>query len=87
LRSGFRSVVDPQTALNRFIAETNSHPKPFVWTANPDRELAAVKRQLSEGTAIREEQDGFKFLLNLQKHDKAEAIRIIETILSRLRGG
>lgn len=38
-----------------------------------------------EGTVIREEQEGFKFHLNLQKRDKAEAISILEGILSRLK--
>jgi class 3 adenylate cyclase len=38
-----------------------------------------------EGTVIREEQEGFKFHLNLQKRDKEEAIRILEGILSRLK--
>jgi adenylate cyclase len=38
-----------------------------------------------EGTVIREEQEGFKFLLNLQKQDRSEAIRILEGILSRLK--
>ena len=37
------------------------------------------------GTVIREEQEGFKFHLNLQKRDKAEAINILEGILSRLK--
>jgi hypothetical protein len=37
-------VVDLQEAINRFIAETNSNPKPFVWTAEPARVLAAVAR-------------------------------------------
>jgi hypothetical protein len=26
------------------VAETNADPKPFVWTADPKRGLAAVKR-------------------------------------------
>ena len=43
-RGVFRSVVDLQEAINRFIAETNSNPKPFVWTAEPARVLAAVAR-------------------------------------------
>lgn len=30
--------------LNRFVAETNANPKPFTWTANPDKIIAAVKR-------------------------------------------
>jgi hypothetical protein len=36
--------VDLQVAINRFVAETNADPKPFVWTADPKRVLAAVKR-------------------------------------------
>jgi len=40
----FRSVVDLQLAINRFIADTNEDPKPFAWTADPKRVLAAVKR-------------------------------------------
>src|SRR5712672_3501168 len=43
-RGVFRSVVDLQLAINRFVAETNVDPKPFVWTADPKRVLAAVKR-------------------------------------------
>ena len=39
-----QSVVDLQLAINRFVAETNADPKPFVWTADPKRVLAAVKR-------------------------------------------
>jgi hypothetical protein len=31
-------------AINRFLAETNSDPKPLVWTADPERVLAAVNR-------------------------------------------
>jgi hypothetical protein len=33
-RGVFRSLVDLQVAINRFLAETNSTPKPFVWTAD-----------------------------------------------------
>src|SRR3954453_18028424 len=43
-RGVFQSVVDLQLAINRFVAETNADPKPFVWTADPKRVLAAVKR-------------------------------------------
>ena len=43
-RGVFRSVIDLQVAINRFVAETNLNPKPFVWTADPKRVLAAVKR-------------------------------------------
>jgi nitroreductase len=33
-----------RAAINRFVEETNSDPKPFVWTADAKRVLAAVKR-------------------------------------------
>jgi hypothetical protein len=43
-RGVFHSIVDLQAAINRFLKETNDHPKPFVWTADPDKIIAAVKR-------------------------------------------
>src|SRR5215813_2313024 len=43
-RGVFRSVAELQVAIDRFIAETNADPKPFVWIAPPSRILAAVKR-------------------------------------------
>jgi hypothetical protein len=36
-RSAFRSVDDLKGIINRYIAETNGDPKPFVWTADPRR--------------------------------------------------
>jgi transposase len=45
LRRGvFHSVIDLQAAINRFLAEHNEKPKPFTWTADPDKIIAAVKR-------------------------------------------
>ncbi|GLS46877.1 transposase [Methylobacterium brachythecii] len=45
LRRGvFRSLVDIQAAIKRFVAETNSRPKPFVWTSDLDRIIRAAKR-------------------------------------------
>jgi hypothetical protein len=45
LRRGvFHSVVDLQTAINRYVAETNTRPKPFTWTADPDQIIASVRR-------------------------------------------
>jgi transposase len=43
-RGVFRSVVDLQAAINRFVQETNLMPTPFTWTAKPDKIIAAVKR-------------------------------------------
>jgi len=43
-RGVFRSVVDLQATINRFLNETNQMPKPFTWTAEPNKIIAAVKR-------------------------------------------
>jgi hypothetical protein len=43
-RGVFNSIVDLQAAINRFVRDHNTEPKPFVWTADPDRIIAAVKR-------------------------------------------
>ena len=43
-RGVFTSIVELQAAINRFIAETNDKPKPFVWTKSADAILAAVRR-------------------------------------------
>jgi transposase len=39
-----RSIVDLQTAINRFLRGTNDDPKPFTWAAEPDKIIAAVRR-------------------------------------------
>jgi hypothetical protein len=43
-RGVFRSIVDLQASINRFLAETNDNPKPFTWTANPHKIITAVRR-------------------------------------------
>ena len=43
-RGVFTSIVALQTAINRFIADANGNPKPFVWTKSADAVLAAVTR-------------------------------------------
>jgi transposase len=43
-RGVFTSIVELQTAINRFIVDANGNPKPFVWTKSSDAILAAVQR-------------------------------------------
>ena len=43
-RGVLRSLNDLQAAINRFVSETNADPKPFTWTANPNKIIAAVRR-------------------------------------------
>jgi transposase len=43
-RGVFTSIVDLQAAINRFLREANDQPSRFVWTADPDKIIAAVRR-------------------------------------------
>jgi transposase len=43
-RGVFTSIIELQTAINRFIAEANGKPKSLVWTKSADAILAAVSR-------------------------------------------
>jgi transposase len=43
-RGVFKGIVELQAAINRYLAETNHDPKPFIWTADPDAIIEKVKR-------------------------------------------
>jgi transposase len=43
-RGVFKGVVDLQTAINRFVSDHNQEPRPFIWTADPDKIIAAASR-------------------------------------------
>ena len=43
-RGSFFLLVALQEAINRFVAEHNRDPRPFVWTADPDRIVEKVRR-------------------------------------------
>ena len=43
-RGVFRSVAELETAINRFVEQTNKMPTPFIWTADPKKIIAAVRR-------------------------------------------
>ena len=42
IRRGAFSIVDLQAAINRYLAEHNADPKPFIWTATPASILAKL---------------------------------------------
>jgi hypothetical protein len=50
LARAIRSLVDLQRRSN---AETNDNSRPFVWTANPDTIIAAVRRGYQTLDSIR----------------------------------
>jgi len=43
-RGVFHSLVDLQAAINRYLGEHNHKPKPFVWTADPNRIIEKLNR-------------------------------------------
>jgi len=43
-RGVFHSLVSLQEAINRYVADANTDPRPFRWTKDPDKILAAVRR-------------------------------------------
>ena len=43
-RGDFLSIVDLQVAINRFVVDHNAEPKPFTWTADPEKIIQAVRR-------------------------------------------
>ena len=51
-RGSFASLVELQAAINRFVAETNGDPKPFVWTADPHGILDRVHRAQQASASV-----------------------------------
>jgi transposase len=47
LRDVFRSIVDLQAAIHRFLEEHNKQSKPFTWTADPNKIIATETRASS----------------------------------------
>jgi hypothetical protein len=43
-RGVFHSLVSLQEAINRFVAEANTEPKPFHWAKDLNTIIAAVRR-------------------------------------------
>src|SRR3954452_16391362 len=43
-RGSFASLVELQAAINRYLAEANADPRPFVWSAEPEGIIEKVRR-------------------------------------------
>ena len=43
-RGVFRSLQELKDAIHRFLQDTNADPRPFTWTKDPNKIIAAVKR-------------------------------------------
>jgi hypothetical protein len=44
IRPPSSSASTIQAAINRFLDEHNEQSRPFTWTADPDKIIAAVRR-------------------------------------------
>ena len=51
-RGSFASIVELQAAINRFVAETNGDPEPFVWAADPHGFLDRVHRAQQASASV-----------------------------------
>ena len=51
-RGSFRSIVDLQAAINRYIAEHNHDPKPFTWTTTPGHPHQTDPLKRPQGSAL-----------------------------------
>ena len=40
----FRSIIELQSAIKRFLDEANDNPRSCIWTKDPEKIIAAVKR-------------------------------------------
>jgi transposase len=40
----FRSLRELKNAIHRFLDDANANPKPFIWTKDPNKIIAAVRR-------------------------------------------
>lgn len=70
------------------VATTEQTPikvKGFTEPIRCHKVLGLYDDLVREGQLIREEQEGFKFMLDLEKHNKQKAISTLEAILARLR--
>jgi hypothetical protein len=52
-RGIFYSVADLRAAINRFLDDHDAESKPFEWTADPDKIIAAVRRGRQMSDSIR----------------------------------
>jgi transposase len=43
-RGVFHSLVSLHEAINRYVADANTDPRPFRWTQDPDKIIASVRR-------------------------------------------
>jgi len=43
-RASHRSTRELEADIRRFLNQTNTHPKPFIWTKSADQILASIRR-------------------------------------------
>src|SRR3546814_18235515 len=87
LKNGvFHSVVDLQAAINRFIKEHNEDPRPFIWKADPDEIIAAVRRghrseerRVGKSVSVRVDLGGRRIIKKKKSANTAKTMHIRTT--------
>ena len=53
----FHSLVSLQAAIKRYLVLANDHPRPFQWTKDPDKNIAAVRRGYQALDSLHQQSD------------------------------
>jgi hypothetical protein len=82
------SALSPASSSKPWTTRARRRPIKVKGFAEPLRcykVLGLYDDLVAKGSVIREEQDGFKLLLDLNKHDRAEAIAALQAVVDRLK--
>jgi hypothetical protein len=78
-------VVGFQAAISRFVAEANDEPKPFIWLADPNKSIVAVRRGYQVLDSIHQPPDGRRLVPGLGQHGQEGYFRILRAIWRKRR--
>ena len=78
--------IDSVEAEQALLFEKDRHTAEYRFRKKDGQHLWVSNEQHLIRDESGEEADGFKVLLDLQKHDRAEAVAALEAILARLKG-
>src|SRR5262245_10269395 len=87
-RGGILMTHETYSLVKNIVPTEEQEPVQVKGFAKPIRHyrvLGLYDDLVEEGSVIREEDNGLQILLDLQKQDKARAIRTMEAVLTRLR--
>ena len=84
-RTGGRDFSPPFAADQSREHEAAIHVRGFADPIHNYKIVGAYDDLVEQGRVIREERDGLRILLDLERQDKAAAVEALESVLSQLR--